>query len=328
MSALREALQRNLPLAPQSMERPGWTQPLSVRQVPVPSTKHTFLAHARLRRTSPITHYAVASALEALGEDSVRVREGSLRLGIILCVLSGCVNYSRRFYEETLRDPATASPLVFPETVFNAPASHLAALLGTSAVNYTLVGDPGTFLQGVALAAEWLAAGLVDGCLVIGAEERDWLSADAVRHFSRQAIMAEGAGSVYLKSAPSPGAWASLEAITDSYLFFDGASRKRAVENVQAHLPPAGTRDVLCDGLQGVPRLDRAEIAAWKDWPGARLSPRRILGDGLAASAAWQVVAALDALRQGQYAGTHVSVLGCNQQAIGARFVALAELRP
>ena len=70
--------------------------------------------------------------------------------------MSGSVNYSRRFYDETLKDPATASPLVFPETVFNAPASHLAALLGTTAINYTLVGDPGTFLQGIALAADWL----------------------------------------------------------------------------------------------------------------------------------------------------------------------------
>ena len=93
-------------------------------------------------------------------------------------------------------------------------------------------------------------------------------------------------------------------------------------------LPAARPRDLLCDSLQGVASLDRAERAAWKDWPGPRLSPLQILGDGLAASGAWQVVAALDALRPGHYAGAHVSILGCNQQAIGARFVALAEPRP
>ncbi len=62
--------------------------------------------------------------------------------------------YSRRFYEEVLRDPATASPLIFPETVFNAPASHLAAFLGTTAINYTLVGDEGTFLAGTRAGRE------------------------------------------------------------------------------------------------------------------------------------------------------------------------------
>jgi 3-oxoacyl-(acyl-carrier-protein) synthase len=77
----------------------------------------------------------------------------------VVCVFSGCVNYSSRFYSETLKDPATASPLVFPETVFNAPASHLSAFLGNSAINYTLVGDSGTFLIGLAMAAQWLSDG-------------------------------------------------------------------------------------------------------------------------------------------------------------------------
>jgi len=36
-----------------------------------------------------------------------------------------------------------------------------------------VVGDPGTFLVGVALAADWLSTGRVSACLVIGAEELD-----------------------------------------------------------------------------------------------------------------------------------------------------------
>src|SRR6266511_2316719 len=185
---LREALAKGEPLPVKELARPGWTRSLRVRPVPPPSPRPNFLSHARLRRTSPITQYAVAAALEALGEDAACVSNGSLRLGILFCAMTGCVNYSRRFYDETLNDPATASPLVFPETVFNAPASHLAALLGTTAVNYTLVGDPGTFLQALALAADWLLSESVDGCLVIGAEEMDWLTADAQRLFTRKII--------------------------------------------------------------------------------------------------------------------------------------------
>src|SRR5262245_26804083 len=125
---LREALSKGGPLAVKELARPGWTRSLRVRTVPPPPTpRPNFLAHARLRRTSPITQYAVAAAVEALGDDAARVNRAALQLGIILCVMTGCVNYSRRFYDETLKDPATASPLVFPETVFNAPASHLAA---------------------------------------------------------------------------------------------------------------------------------------------------------------------------------------------------------
>src|SRR5437016_5505428 len=196
---LREALAKGEPMPARELARPGWTRSLRVRPVPPPSPRPNFLTHARLRRTSPITQYAVAAALESLGDDAARVSGGSLRLGIIFCVMTGCVSYSRRFYDETLKDPATASPLLFPETVFNAPASHLAALLDTTAVNYTLVGDPGTFLQGLALAADWLQDGRVEGCLVVGAEEIDWLTADAYGLFARRIILSDGAGAVYLR---------------------------------------------------------------------------------------------------------------------------------
>ena len=73
-----------------------------------------------------VTELAAAAALEALGDSANAVREGRCRLGIVFCVMAGCVNYSRRFYQETLEDPSTASPLIFPETVFNARESESA----------------------------------------------------------------------------------------------------------------------------------------------------------------------------------------------------------
>jgi len=63
-----------------------------------------FLAHPRLRRASPMTHYAVAAALEALGQDAELIRSGALRLGIVTCTLTGGISYSRRFYEEALQN--------------------------------------------------------------------------------------------------------------------------------------------------------------------------------------------------------------------------------
>src|SRR5438034_9986005 len=209
---LRETLAKGEPMPVKELARPGWSRSLRIRPVPPPSPRPNFLAHARLRRTSPITQYAVAAALEALGEDAARVSGGSLRLGIVFCVMTGCVNFSRRFYDETLKDPVTASPLVFPETVFNAPASHLAALLGTTAINYTLVGDPGAFLHGLALAGDWLLSGRADGCLVVGAEEKDWLTADAYRLFARRIVLSEGAGALYLRRSEQPARGASAGA--------------------------------------------------------------------------------------------------------------------
>jgi hypothetical protein len=63
---LREALNKGEPLPVQPLERPGGDKSLRARLVPAPATRPGFLAHPRLRRTSPITHYAAAAALDAV----------------------------------------------------------------------------------------------------------------------------------------------------------------------------------------------------------------------------------------------------------------------
>ena len=325
VAALRAALGKGEPLPTQPMVRPGWEKPLQTRQVPSPPVRPEFLAHPRLRRTSPITHYAAAAALEAVANLRANPAAKNLRLGIVVCLQSGCVQYSCRFYDETLKNPATASPLVFPETVYAAPTSHVAALLENVVLAYSLVGDPSSFLQGVALAAEWLAENRVDACLVIGAEETNWIIADALWHLDRRAIVAAGAGALCLCRDSKLSAGVELAAITDAHTFSARLDRTQAAQAMRAQLGKSSPGELLCDGIGDSPRTDDAERAAWSDWPGQRVSPKKILGEGLMAAAAWQCVAACDAVAEKRFAAASVSLVGSNQQAIGARFAAVAQ---
>lgn len=321
VAALRDALDRDEPLPVQPMPRAGWEKPLQARLVPDPPARPQFLAHPRLRRTSPITHYAAAAALEALA--GLRADPGApdRRLGIVFCLQSGCVQYSCRFYDETLKDPATASPLVFPETVYAAPASHIAALIEEVALAYSLVGDPSAFLQGVALGARWLGEGRVDACLVLGSEETNWLVADALWHLNRPAVIAAGAGALCLSGDPRWSCGVELAAITDAHTYSARHGRTQAAEAMRGQLGENSPGELLCDGMGNSPRAEMAERMAWSDWHGPRISPKRILGEGLMAGAAWQCVAACDAVATGRVAAARVSLVGSNQQAIGARFV-------
>lgn len=298
-AALTDACSRGEPIPPQPLVRPGLAQPLAARKVPAPTPRPAFLGHPRLRRTSPITHFAVGAASEALGA-AAKVIAGELRLGVVFCAFTGCVGYSRRFYDEVLRDPATASPLIFPETVFNAPASHLAAYFGSPAVNYTLLGDEGEFLKGVALAADWLLADQVDGCLVVGAEEADWLSAEALGLLSPDAVPAEGAGALYLRREPGP---VELVAVTSPQLFQNRAERAAALARVRSEWQPWVP-----------PEADVMTNAAG--------SPNRIsaLGEGLGALGAWQAVAAVAALATREAASAVVETVGVNEQVVAAVF--------
>ncbi len=320
VAALREALRTDEPLPVQTLERPGWAKAFRTRLIPNPISRPEFLAHPRLRRASPITHYVVAAALEATAALRAN-RDAGFRLGLVVCLQSGCVNYSCRFFEETLKDPATASPLLFPETVYAAPASHLAAVLGNISLASSLVGDPAAFLQGVSLGAQWLEENRVDACLVIGAEEINWILADALWQLERPAVLTAGAGALCLCREPELSAGIELTAVTDAHTYSTRNSRTQAARSMREQLGKCSPGELLCDGTGNNPRTDAAEMAAWRDWTGTRLSPKRILGEGLMAAAAWQCVAACDATAGGRFTAANVSLVGSNQQAIGARFV-------
>jgi hypothetical protein len=320
VAALRDALDRGEPLPVQSLPRPGGEKPLPARLVPNPLVRPEFLAHPRLRRSSPITHYAAAAALEAAAGLRADPAAKDCRLGIVVCSQSGCVQYSCRFYDETLKNPATASPLVFPETVYAAPASHIAALLGNVVLAYSLVGDPSAFLQGVLLGVQWLDEDRVDACLVIGAEETNWILADAMWHLDRRAIVTAGAGALCLCREAKWSCGVELAAVTDAHTFSARLNRKQAAKAMRGQL--GKNVELLCDSIGGSPRTDAAELAAWADWTGPRLSPKRIMGEGLMAAAAWQCVSACDAVAGGRFAAANVSLVGSTQQAIGARFKA------
>lgn len=314
--ALYDAIQENRSLEISAISRPGNPNGLRVRRVPPPSPRPPFLTHNRLRRTSSISQFAMGSAMEAISP----IQQDPNGLGIILCVMAGCVSYSRRFYDETLRDPATASPLIFPETVFNAPASHIAAFLGARGQSLTLVGDPGTFLIGLATAANWLLSEQVDSCVVVGAEEADWLSADAFQLFEPEAILSEGAGALLLKRDDHAQFPIELSRITQAHRFLSERERRIAASRMRAELPDENSGALLCEGQSSLTRFDTPEKLAWNDWQGPRIRPKSSLGEGLAAGSAWQCVAAAEALSRGDAASAHISVVGCNQQAVGALF--------
>ena len=182
------------------------------------------------------------------------------------------------------------------------------------------MGDPGAFLQALAMAATWLNEERIDACLVIGAEEFNWLHANAVWHFDHASVPGAGAGAVCLTCDRTASCGIELECITDPHNYSASTNQRQAAKAMRGQLPPARPDELLCDGTENSSRSSVNESEAWQDWRGGRLSPKRILGEGLMAAGAWQCAAAIDALLTGPYAAANVSVVGCNQQAIGARF--------
>ena len=315
VAALMQALHSERKIAPTQLPRQSSETTVLTPVLRVPTEGATTPKFARLRRTSPISKFAAAAAAEALGETRLaEIATGRRRVGVIFTLTNGCVNYSNRFFTEALDDPSLASPILFPETVFNAPSSHLSALIGSAAPNDTLIGDSTGFFSGIELAVEWIERGEVDGCLVVSAEEIDWLSAEGLRFYSRDYLPAEGAAAVFLEPVDGP---ARLLRLPDP-VSLATHSRLQAARIIRDQLAARDDGNtLLIDGRAGIARYDRPETAAWADWTGPRWSPRRILGEGMGVSAALQTVAAVAALAGGDFQQAAVTTTGANQHAAG-----------
>src|SRR5438045_3461736 len=181
----------------------------------IPDSALTGLAHPRLRRASMISRFAAMAGLEALQAAGVKLNsQNAERTALIFAISNGGVIYTKRFYDDIVEAGAqSASPLLFPETVFNAPASHLAAILGITGAAYTLVGDGAVGIMAVKMAGDLMLNEALDYCLVVATEELDWLLCDAYQRWrllrrappiepfneeSRGMILSEGAGAILL----------------------------------------------------------------------------------------------------------------------------------
>src|SRR5580704_6825677 len=173
-----------------------------------PKTVEALGRNPRLRRSSAISYFAVAAGLAALEDAGVSLApESAARTALVFAISSGGVIYTRKFYEQIVKQGAhAASPLLFPETVYNAPASHLAAQLGIDGASYTLVNDGTVGLAALRFAEQLLATSDLDRVVVVGSEECDWILCEAYRDWriarglgdSCGALLAEGAAAVVL----------------------------------------------------------------------------------------------------------------------------------
>ena len=271
------------------------------------------LAHPRLRRASVISRFAAAAGLEALRGAGVKLdSQNADRIALVFAISNGGVIYTKRFYRDVVEAGAqSASPLLFPETVFNAPASHLAAILGVTGTTYTVVGDGAVGLLAIKMAEDVMTNESLDYCLVVGTEEVDWILCDAYRRwrllrsappiepFAKQRrgmILSEGAGAIVLaRGGP----------ITIEHAHPGGCYKRRG-----------GAEEILIQMLRDLSQteiefvissangtfIDQAEQGALEQViPDAiAYTAKPALGESVGSSGLWQVILGAQALRYGE----------------------------
>jgi hypothetical protein len=281
---------KTAPAAAEELSRPGQHWPV-LRVDPKDPAFSRWQREPRLRRASAVTFFLVEAAAQALGGATAQERA---QTGLIVAFSAGCLVYSRRFFEQIVtQGQRAASPALFPETVFNSPVSHLAAVLGLNGASYALVGDEAAWVSALVTASIWLKEGRVRQVLVLGAEEFDPLVLDAYRsaRWLRRDesdcgfITSEGAAGILVRLA----AGCSLPRLTDAHDGFIYRTKKEAVcaaaemvSRADPEIPVVRTAQQNC--------LRAIEAKALRDRPCTPPAP--YLGEAFTASAAWRTLQA------------------------------------
>jgi 3-oxoacyl-(acyl-carrier-protein) synthase len=284
----------------------------------------------RLRRSSNISLFAAAATLAALRNAGIDPGNAG-NCALVFAATDGGVIYTRKFYDQVVRQ-GSGSPLLFPETVYNAPASHIAALLGLDGSTYTVVGDAGAGVAALNLAAELLATTSIDHCIVAGAQEADWILCEAYHQWrlstnrraieigsNRGALIADGGAAVVL-SRQGPYRLHTTPAIP----YFRQAEASSSLANALGYLPSGTKPGCVISSANGT-FIDRAERSAVESafGPLPTIHPKVTLGDPFGAGALVQVIGAAEALRRDNAGPILVPVIGLNEQA-GAALVSKA----
>ena len=145
---------------------------------PVPQTpldKIDFDAYvdtSLVRRADHMSRCALVAAKLALEDAGLPIRysEDGTRVGIVLGTVHAPMHYTIDYHTSlVLGDPKLSSPILFSDSVPNAAVSHISTVLGVRGYTATLSGYCAV-TQALQLGAELIEEGVVDICLVGGAD--------------------------------------------------------------------------------------------------------------------------------------------------------------
>jgi len=152
-----------------------------------------FIAASKIRRLDRASQFAIAASKLALADAQFSVtRENSSRVGVVLgsgfCGLSSSEEFHRG---QVLNGFLDLNPMLFPNTVPNAPSSYVSIELGIQGVNSTLVQSFCTAEAAIIFACDQLRKKKADLILTGGVDE---LSEFLFRGFSELHLLATDPG--------------------------------------------------------------------------------------------------------------------------------------
>ncbi|MEW6605980.1 MAG: beta-ketoacyl-[acyl-carrier-protein] synthase family protein [bacterium] len=284
----------------------------------------------RFCRLPRIAQYSIVAA--DLVMKDIQDAFDSTKIGIFLGTDHGAIEFTERFYSNLIeKGPERVNPLLFQETVFNAPASHISLKYKIKGPTIVITSGYVSGLLSVMQGVDYLQRGKLDLAIVGGIEELTKTVYEVEYHLGILSpqdegeeecrpfdakrngfIPSEGAGILLIerldqarkRKAHIYGEIIGWGNSSDSYKIADYSPEGEGIKNAmlkalrEANLNPEKI-DYIAAAANGSRVLDRAETKAIKDVFGnyaykiALSSIKSIVGESSAPSGVFNLIAVL-----------------------------------
>jgi 3-oxoacyl-[acyl-carrier-protein] synthase II len=304
-----------------------------------------FVPASHRRRLDRLSLYALAASRRALDDAKLDIGpHNGDSTGVILGTGVGPVESLEAFGIPVLGNgPGAASPAVFPSTVYNAAAGHIAMLLGTRGPTSTVTAAHAAGAAALSVAGDMLRAGRADALLCVAADALSPLALQvyaAIPLFrsrgARLCLLAEGAMAMVLEpghAARARGARVlgrlcghAITADAAGIAQWDprGTGIERAMRTAM-DTAALGAADIsaIWANTTGLPAVDQPEHAAITRLRGtagiAIHQPKLVLGEAIGVSALQSAALAIQGWDQGGDAGPAL----INSSSLGGTHISL-----
>lgn len=157
------------------------------------------ITDGRFRRSADISRYTMLAAKLAMDDANISSSD-DYDLGIIVSLTHGALNYTQSYHKQLITEGVeSVSPILFSDSVLNAPAGNASICFDVHGPVHTLVGGKTTTTKAIILASQMLTTRVVDKSIVVCAEELNELSFLCYTRLGLKEI-SEGAGAILIES--------------------------------------------------------------------------------------------------------------------------------
>ncbi|HMK59994.1 MAG TPA: beta-ketoacyl synthase N-terminal-like domain-containing protein [Dissulfurispiraceae bacterium] len=257
-----------------------------------------YISDRRFRRSDLISQYALAAIAGAL--DGTPNVSGE-KIGLVMGITHGALCYTQSFHRDLIEGgPESASPLLFSDSVLNAPAGNASICFGIKGPVHTVIGGTEVSIKAIMSACRMLADNGIMKVVVAAAEEINELSLEVYERIGISPL-AEGAGALVLELETDGKRQNCYCTIAGMASRCDPGDPEEALLNVfDMCLQEAGLSIAEIDLV--MTSDDILLPKTFKTIPVANLTG--LTGQAFAASTIWNVAFCAMALRNGKFPGT------------------------